>query len=202
MAFLTTQANVYTVMAALEDYLRGGDYDTNNFRDFFKVIEAAKSFRDRIDRTEGFERLSTWDCVQAYSTQYVSSRGDLLLVQNRLGADYYRDGTRNYSIVDPLDSTSYAIPSPSSQSYARYTERTGLPYVSLPITNPSYEWMCTWDSEISCNAKPDPVVWKPYGDIVQYCWSEKAKENCEVRFSLYFAITVIICNSSRLLACL
>ncbi len=188
-------------MAASEDYLRGGNYDTNNLHDFFpkndtyhKVIVTAKSFRDRIDRTASFERLSTWDCVQAYSTQYVSSRGDLLLVQNRLGADYYRDGIRNYSIVDPLDSTSYAIPSPSSQSYARYSERTGLPYVSLPITNPSYEWMCTSDSEIPCNAKPDPVVWKPYGDIVQYCWSEKAKENCEVRFNLYFARTVIICN--------
>lgn len=205
MAFLTTQANVYTVMAASEDYLRGGNYDTSNLRDSFpendtynNIIETPKSFRDRIDSTASFERLSSWDCAQAYSTQYVSSRGDLLLVQNRTGADYYRDGIRNYSIVDSLDSTICANDSPSSLWYANYSERTGLPYVSLPITYPSYEWVCPWCNHTSCKTNPD--FWKPYGDIVQYCWSEKVKENCEVRFSLYFAITVIICNLVKVIS--
>ncbi len=75
MAFLTTQDNIYTVMAALEGYHRGGNYVTGNIRNsipendiYIKIIETVKSFRDRIDRTASFERLSAQDCIQAYPT--------------------------------------------------------------------------------------------------------------------------------------
>ncbi len=173
MAFLTTQANVYTVMAASEDYIRGGNLDTGNLQVSNDSIETAQNFRDRIDRTASFERLSARDCMQAYSTQYVSARGDLLLVQNSQGADYSPDGNRNYS-------------------YAGYSEIMGPPYASLPTTYPSYDWVCPSANRTICN--PGPDLWNVNGSIVQYCWSEKAKENCQVRFSLYFAITVIICN--------
>lgn len=188
-------------MAASEDYLRGGDYDTSNLRDFIpgndtynNIMETAKSFRDRIDKTASFERLSVRDCIQAYSTQYVSTRGDLLLVQNRLGANYFRDGTYN----SPMDSLSYTTPSTFSEDYFDYSESRGLPYVSLPITYPSYEWMCPSGGPILCD--PNPDLWKPYGDIVQYCWSEKATEFCETRFSLYLAFTVIICNFVKVIS--
>lgn len=189
-------------MAASEHYLEGGNYDTGNPRNFFPendhYIETADNFRNRIHRKGSFEKLSARDCIQAYSTQYVSSRGDLLLVQNSLRSDSYRDGIPQYSIVDSLDSISNRFPSTSNQSYAKTLDYSDLPYVSSPITYPSYDWMCPSGGQIPC--KPDPGLWMPYGDIVQYCWSEKAKQNCQIRFSLYFAITVIICNFVKVIS--
>jgi len=179
VAFLTMQANVYIVMAASEDYLKGGNLDAGNLQVSNDSIETAQNFRDRIDRTASFEKLSARDCMQAYSTQYLSARGDLLLVQNSQGADYSPDGIRNYS-------------------YAGYSEIMGPPYVSLPTTYPSYDWVCPSGNRTICN--PGPDLWNVNGNIVQYCWSEKAKENCQVRFSLYFAITVIICNFVKVIS--
>ena len=169
-------------MAASEDFLNGEDYDISKFRDlsfqtndYNNIIETAKKFRERIQRTRSFERLNAQDCIQAYSTQYVSTRGDLLLVQDSPGADYYK---------------AWSI----------------LPYLSLPTTYPSYEWTyeadekCPYPSGYNSSCKPDPNDWKPYGNTVQYCWSEKAKQNCQVHFSLYFAIIVVICNLVKVIS--
>ena len=184
MVFLTTQANTYTIMAATEEYLAGGPLYTGNSSDILRKIAAydtlittAETFRERIQKKGTFQKLSARDCLQAYSTQYVSTNGDLLLVQNAVGAEYYLGETA---------STGYAA-------------SDGLLYVSFPTTYPSYSWACPLGSQIPCNPQnktetPSPDLWKPYGDIVQYCWSEKVKENCKVGFNMYFAIIVVTCN--------
>lgn len=188
---METQANVYTVMVASEDFLRGGYLDNGNLPVSSDSEETARNFRARIDRTASIEILSARDCMQAYSTQYVSARGDLLLVQNSPGtnyfpgADYYPDGDYSPGATQYYSSTSYSeIPTP--------------PYFSLPTTYPSYYWVCPSGNRTICNPSPD--LWNVTGSIVQYCWSEKTKENCKVCFSLYFAITVIICNFVKVIS--
>ena len=157
-------------MATSEAYLSGGILEIQNHSDFFPdsgmysiVMQTADSFRNQIQHGGSFERLTVDDCLRAYSTQYVSARGDLLLVQNHVTAD--------------------AV----------------LGYSSYPDNSPSYDWACPAGSHRPCNPYnktevPSPDLWKPLGEIVHYCWSEKVEENCKVGFNLYFAITVMICN--------
>ena len=190
-------------MATTEDYLSGGPFDLagnlshslaeNTYHD---INQTAENFRERF---RDFERLSVQNCFQAYSTQYLSARGDLLLVQKKVGKEYYQIGAAN----ELFDSDGYSIPDyvldSSRRSYPNYAYSNGLPYVSQPTNYPSYEWACPLDSLIPCNPgnkteTRSPDRWEPYGDIVQYCWSENVEEICKIGFCLNFAITVMICN--------
>ena len=63
------------VMAASEDFLAGGNYDS--------TIWQSKRFGN-------FDKLIAQDYFQTYLTQRESTRGDLLLVQNYVGQEYYQ----------------------------------------------------------------------------------------------------------------
>ncbi len=85
VAVLTTQANQYTVMTASEHFLKGSEYDAGNLLDILNgtldyVVQTAEDFRSRIQIPGRFEQLSARDCLAAYATKYVSTRGDVLLI--------------------------------------------------------------------------------------------------------------------------
>ena len=196
---------MYMVMVASEDFLAGGNYNIDTTppyghpisNDSFRnLTQIAEQFRDRLG---SFEKLSARDCFQTYSTQYVSTRGDLLLVQNHVGQEYIVDSAIPHSIPDYVSSILQPESPPSIRTWFDYENNTGFPYLSVPIRYPSYDWVCPLNSQNPCDPRnrteiPSPDTWQPYGDRVQYCWSEKVEENCRVGFSLYFAIVVMVCN--------
>ena len=175
------------VAGASEDYLAGGTFNLSDFRlhdvlpvdliigsqRYDSIYNETKyyleGFRTQLKDRGAFERLNAEDCRRDYSTQYVSARGNLLLVQEMAASN-----------------AAYRI-------------------ISHPLLYPSYMWACPWNSARPCNPYsktevPNIESWKPYGNTVLYCWSRKVEENCKVGFSLYFAITVMICNLIKVIA--
>lgn len=81
--FMSTQANEYAVMGVPETFLHGQLFDNGShvFEDATdKAI--AESIRRQIHWSERFENLTASKCFSEYTTQYVSGRGDVLLVSN------------------------------------------------------------------------------------------------------------------------
>lgn len=79
---MTTQANEYAVMGVPETILHGQLFDNGShvFEDATdKAI--AESF-EKIHGSDRFENLTAGKCFSEYTTQYVSGRGDVLLVSN------------------------------------------------------------------------------------------------------------------------
>ena len=157
-------------MATTEDYLNGGALDVRKNFDFDPnggiydtLASIADSFRTRVQHGGSFEKLSVNDCIRAYSTQYVSARGDVLLVHTQVTEDKF------------------------------------IGYINSPNDSWPVGWGCPTGIDKSCYEfpKPDilsPALWESLGETVDYCWSERVNENCKVGFSLYFAVTVMICN--------
>ena len=222
VAFVTTQANQYTVMAASEEFLNGSEYDISNLSSLDDsngtlkdIVETAKDFRDRIKVPGLFRQLNARDCLTVYGTQYVSTRGDVLLVQNHTSVEFYKNST-SYScdsseirhaafsyILSPTSMTPYTWMEPV-RSYEDYACTNGLPYQSRPMVYPSYDWQCPQGSPKPCHPEnktviPDPDDWRPYGDKVQYCWSENVVDNCKLSFNLDFAVVVMICNLCKVI---
>lgn len=110
-----------------------------------KLVDAATSIRDKSLRTTTTERLSASECLEAYKTQYVSSRGDVLIVQNEVVSPttiivkphYWGDG----SYIDGAPVVADQVP-PSSklQPPNFYPAIKILPYLSEPSSYPSNVW--------------------------------------------------------------
>ncbi len=210
-------------MAASEKFLEGSEYDISNLSSLDgpdgtlkDLVETANNFRNRIKVPGLFRHLSARDCLAVYATQYVSTRGDVLLVQNHTRVEFYKNPTSYSSdpseeghtpfsyILGPSSLTPYTPMGPPVRSYEDYARKNGLPYLSSPVVYPSYDWQCPQGSPKPCHPEnrtviPDPDDWRPYGDKVQYCWSENVVENCKLSFNLDFAVIVMLCNLCKVI---
>lgn len=83
--FTTIQANAYTVLTGPEDFLESGFNDTAFYFAQDRngtSLATIQELRARIKTTGDFEELDLHKCTEAYSQQYTSKWGDLLLVEN------------------------------------------------------------------------------------------------------------------------
>ena len=133
--------------------------------------ESLENFRQRILNSGRFERLSTRECLKAYSTQYVSARGNVFLVQDQV-------------MYSTLSISGPYLSSPTD--YPSYTWQ--CPWQSQADCNPYNK------TQIK-----DMDLWSPFGEVVRYCWSELSKENCKLNFDLDFALIVMSCNLIKII---
>ncbi|KAL8727294.1 MAG: hypothetical protein Q9181_005758 [Wetmoreana brouardii] len=212
--FLTTQANIYSAIPVDERFVRTGYFNTSSLHAVAittlphasspvviesdsaqHLVNTAKSIRDKFNETNRPRQISAADCLRAYSTQYVSSRGDVLIVQSPPVSQplvYIKTSDRVEESSDTIG------------GYTVVDEMTPVPkemiYQSQPRSYPSYEWTCSPRVNKTCSVDhqqqyiDNPLTWKPYGQSVQYCLSEEVPEQCQLNFSLLFAVVVVISN--------
>lgn len=98
--FLNIQANTYSVLAVPESFLHGVALNFS-YKAHKSAAYTAEAFQGRM-HSRRLQRLNPNECFQTYSSQYVSGRGDLLIV------------TKNGIVIDyepPIISLTYEYPS-------------------------------------------------------------------------------------------
>lgn len=164
--------------------------------------------RNRSAGVPYLERLSTFECLKEYNTQYLSSRGDVLVVQAEVVSPLlvfneswsHIDSTGHYlgegtaADVDVSNSFRAGIPERLISIYKV------LPSQSQPSDYPSHKWQCNpVESDQTCvppEVSPQ-VPWSPFGSPVHYCLSENVPERCQLNWSLQFAIIVVVSNLAK-----
>ena len=71
------------------------------------IVKAAEEFRISFNDPLTYQNMSTTDCFNAFSNQYISERGDALLIQDevvswrfpQMWRPIWANGTRNYTWV-------------------------------------------------------------------------------------------------------
>lgn len=92
---MTTQANEYAVMGVSETFLHGQLFDNvSHIFDDASDGAIAERFRKEFHMSERLENLTASKCFSEYATQYVSGRGNVLLVSNSTD---FREGQFNSS---------------------------------------------------------------------------------------------------------
>lgn len=184
--FLTTQANVYTVFSVDQSSIsvvyNGSHVDNVYFGANWVLNDFLAAIHNSSAGMKLMRRLSASECLRVYSTQYMSSQGDLIVVQNE-----------NIFIAT---------------SDGQGIERESVPYVSEPSEYPSYQWQCqptmhqTNEERLLTCEQPDLSTgthWYPYGYLVQYCLSENVAERCEVNWNRPFAVIVAVSNLAKVI---
>ena len=136
-----------------------------------------------------FEYLDVHECQKEYAQQYLSRRGDLLLVQNRIPLYGYPPSSNQQ---DCGLASWYSPMSPEDEDKA-------IPYLVDPQFVPSYIWDCPLvANETNCNATTlskaieSRELWTPFGDPVQYCLSQRISEECTLVFNAHIAYAAIV----------
>ena len=184
-------------MAGPENFLSPGFSDTDFYNIFdnctTRLVSYAQDFRKGIE-SGLFEKLEVEDCRKEYTQQYVSRRGDLLVIQKSTEyPDYNRLVSQSYN-------QSCALAQWWDPSINEFNDKP-FPFMVDPHNVPSYDWQCPWPGiQYGCNATTltnsidafDP--WEPFGDPVEYCWSERLDEECTLTFNTPICIAVIAFN--------
>ncbi|KAL8722996.1 MAG: hypothetical protein Q9225_000612 [Loekoesia sp. 1 TL-2023] len=210
MLFLTTQANTYSVAPVDQGFLTTGVYNLTLLNDSTIVnvknlLDTANNILLESYQAGRFETLTPRECFEAYHTQYVASRGDVLLVQNQAVSP-------TEILIDPngADSLEYLYSYYPYSSDQAATDQTDLqpifkelPFPSEPSRYPSYDWQCSPRINKTCTLdrpiQNKTFSWLPYGNEVQYCLSEKVHEECKLNYSLQFAVIVVVSNLAKVI---
>lgn len=188
-------------MAGPEDFLNPGFIDTRFYEGDCSVLaSSAQEFRNGI-KSGVFERLEVKDCRDEYMQQYVSRRGDLLLIQNSTKLFGYNQSYDQFTDTgsDPYNATC-TLGNWWDPILSVWDDKA-FPYIVDPHQLPSFAWQCPWPGiEFGCNittiASPTDAsdMWEPFGGPVDYCWSERLEEECTLTFNVPIGIAVIVCN--------
>ena len=153
--------------------IRGYSYKSDGFRD--KTISALQQIQQQ---SVNYTRLSPKECISAYSTFFLSTRRNLVLV---------------------TDSPSLA--NGSLLAFGGYrTDPRELSWMYNATYNTRYSPSFKYhDALPKLLANADD--WRPidYGPRIQYCLSETTPEACSLQFSFVIISIVIICNMGKTL---
>ncbi|KAL8727544.1 MAG: hypothetical protein Q9166_005949, partial [cf. Caloplaca sp. 2 TL-2023] len=211
--------NIYSVIPVDQIFVDTGIYDTSrltpsnafDLTDIDIAVTTATFIRDKVNSTNSIARLSVAECLSKYSTQYVSSYGDVLLVHTRAisptptSFEGELDPTPDNGMEEYRGVEEYEDASEPPYIHEGALFFKPIPFPSEPSEYPSYQWQCRPRINDTCQMGTQRLEkspkdwepwkpWKPYGQQVQYCLAEKVHENCQVNFSLQFAVVVIVSN--------
>lgn len=145
--------------------------------------------------------------MRAYGDQYVSTYGDLLMVQDELvwHSPYSWQLLKNSSATDA--DVYVWVETSNAEDDEMFPVLTAdddgvFPFDSDPAMYPSDSWRCATGGFGNCElthtlpaASADPSgSWAPFGAPVKYCLVEAVEEQCKLQFSLAIALTVLLCN--------
>lgn len=183
--FSTLAANEYRVVFANEAFIRGGpggSYDKVRYPKLEETQALAKNW----------ERLERGECIDAYATQFLTTRRNLVAV-----------------VSDDTTATNSSI---RGVHLNRFIYNKNVPTAFNP-----YPWICNApdglsrygfteeerDSEYCSNkvskVKSHATTWNVRGFDIEYCLSERVEGQCSLNFNLYIIVVVMICNAAKAL---
>lgn len=217
VVFTNLQANSYTVIPTMDDWLHGDSYNTTGFVqiDSVKTIEATlNTYRPNLietitlndgEVTSRYKNTSTGDCFRTFNRQYMSNVGNVYLVQSKAtvwrNQNLWRIGQDNVT-----GEYEWFSGDKKPDQYVRvYQINMTFPFRSNPKLYPSNRWRCSPYQSSTCNF-PMPMestdgrfTWEPYQSRVQYCMIEQVTETCKLHFSFVIMGIVLFANLVKII---
>lgn len=160
-----------TVPAQYSIILSNGDVEHSLKQLDPKNVQARPGLMDDFNTTGVLERLTPSECINEYTVSFMTSREDVILVQDM----------------------------PKGMNFSADWDNTSFEY--LTSSSEVFHWVCdNVEIYKPCRPRLDDVKanadnWKPYGHRVEYCLSRPIEQQlCRVSFNLFLAVGVIICN--------
>lgn len=217
VVFTNLQANRYTVIPTTENWINGGLYDNSSFMDV--AAHDMRRIMSEIDKSRPnltdeawlgpkggiprYLKVSTADCFNKYSSQYLTDAGNVYLIQD--GPTVWRDLDEWYPAFNSSGQFVWTYLNSDHSDTAPFVlhaikANNAFPFQSQPEFYPSNGWRCpsrtikTCDVDNEAEVPQDRSKWEPYERRIKYCLIEQVKESCKLQFSFSIAVTVVVSN--------
>lgn len=142
----------------------GNESLLHNPYDSAQIVENAVSTLNMFQQTDIVEELTPLACLQAYKLQYVSARGDVLVIQSETVSPPFVY-TTNVDFDNTADDTGYMEYAHRTKSKEYVPLPKKIPSLSKPSIYPSYNWQCNPQLNHTCAGSHtnSGEAWQPYG---------------------------------------
>lgn len=148
-------------------------------------LESSSTLQKIQQDSVKYSQLSTTECISAYSTSFLSTRRNLVLVTNS-------PSSANGSLLD-------------FGSYVGYPDEDSFGWMcNITYTYDNSDQFVCRESIPKILANADD--WQPFSVVagnlaprVRFCLSETVSEACSLQFSFVIVLIVIICNMGKTL---
>jgi hypothetical protein len=212
--FTTLQANQYNI------FLVSSDFNTTDFNcSLGESCNRAQELYDLMRTPNGLEYLDNAGCIEDYSVDFLTGRRNLLLVTNSTTA-LYPDGTRAIegTVFGMLNSTTWNTRlngeytwNPDGWWCALHGDSNNLVGLTSTWSNRVItDGVCSLSKAIAQAADLEFYFWDDYEFpsykfpsgysvtfAIEYCLSQSTPELCQLGFTVYIMIIVILCNIAK-----
>ncbi|KIW14026.1 hypothetical protein PV08_06807 [Exophiala spinifera] len=178
-------SNDYDILVVKPDFIDGSSWSSPDPIKQYGVLDGVSIDQIQADVKvpERYERLTTAECIRAYATDFTTDRRNLVFVAN--------NDTVNYNLL-------------TFQTYIFSTVDT-------------YYWICESDPDIAnkiqipehngdnlpCQKYYSKIIdlgdqWHPWGNEVQYCYSERVSEKCSYNGNIPIVAVVLVANAIKM----
>ncbi len=177
VVFASLSTNEYDIVLANEAFVKGGPQSAYNEKNFpeLKSIQNRARYWDRLEQAE---------CIDAYATEYLDTRRNLVIVVT----DYKM--SMNTSVKRVLHNS---FRGSNFEPYGWICDAYRVSHYIDPSSGQGLH--CT--TLVIDRVKAERLVM--HGWHIDYCLSERVAGKCRVSFSLSIMIVVMVCNVGKAL---
>ena len=154
--------------------------------------DAASAKLVQLAQANELERLESKACIQAYGRDFVSDRRDLVLIVSNLSAPLFLRSTQ-YPLDDPYN---WICTAEKFQPENLYFTPCDLNPVIANVDRWTYN-----PYPYGVTVANNTTTYIEYGTNthIEYCYSQRTTEHCQLQFSIKIMVVVIIANFLKLL---
>ncbi|OAL05186.1 hypothetical protein IQ06DRAFT_361376 [Phaeosphaeriaceae sp. SRC1lsM3a] len=192
VVFMSLSAQTYAVIqfgpeakAAIENGSFDGSLNTTLFQESSAYLNGL--FYSEAYQTGQLEELTLLECIDAYSTPFQATRGNVFLVVDE-GLMGVNEAVGTFPVIER-----------SGQCSAE----TSTKWIYQQFGSEASSCFAQDGSRFLPRLKADPTTWTPFlGLPVKRCLSQPTGQKCTLKFSVHLAIIVIIFNIVKALTVL
>ncbi|EXJ72124.1 uncharacterized protein A1O5_04628 [Cladophialophora psammophila CBS 110553] len=187
--YKSLQMNDYDLFFVTQDFIDGkpfGPLNNTIYNTAYDYTDPRGVQSSLLTNPEKWERLDNAACINAYATNFLSNRRNLILLSNNGTSNpnnsvltvqpYFSGGVRPFDWICTED--------------PNIVNKVNVPFQSNGDPQPCE----TWVSKVAAIASE----WQPYSFDVQYCLSEVVPERCSYNGNIPIVAIVLTCNAIKI----
>ncbi|KIW97063.1 uncharacterized protein Z519_02455 [Cladophialophora bantiana CBS 173.52] len=191
--YKSLQMNDYDLFFVTQDFIDGkpfGPLNNTIYNTAYDYTDPRDVQSSLLTNPEKWERLDNEACINAYATNFLSNRRNLILLSNNGTSNpnnsvltvqpYFSGGVRPFDWICTKD--------------PNIVNKVNVPFQSNGEPQPCE----TWVSKVAAIASE----WQPYSFDVQYCLSEVVPERCSYNGNIPIVAIVLTCNAIKIMGML
>ncbi|CAH0055323.1 unnamed protein product [Clonostachys solani] len=201
---VSTTNHLYRILLVNESFIKGEPFYKDNWSPSEPGLVQSLQFIQEAVQNDEYEKLAPDDCIKAYAKSVVYDRANVVVVLDPT-EDCHE--FKNLTIFSYEGSTMHCEPPMNSSIYASLLYTAS--FTDITGTTDWFSWICSLHSDEAYRSRQpkcsdgawknqmSPATWAIGTARVEYCLSQKPKDQCQLNVALNLIYVVVCFNAVK-----